>query len=92
MTRKRYIYLKYRINLFFLLLLKTSGKPNIKFSIDFIFAILCYSHRVFLKGQVMKEMKKRMTVKRVIEYPHMDRYINYKLAKRGEILDMKNGV
>jgi len=40
----------------------------------------------------MKEMKKRMTVKRVIEYPHMDRYINYKLAKRGEILDMKNGV
>jgi len=37
-------------------------------------------------------MKKRMTVKRVIEYPHMDGYINYKLAKREEILDMKNGV
>ena len=33
-----------------------------------------------------------MTVKRVIEYPHMDGHTNYKLAKRGEILEMKNGV
>jgi len=39
----------------------------------------------------MKEKGKRMTVKRVIEYPHMDGHTNYKLAKNGKILEMKNG-
>jgi len=45
----------------------------------------------FLKGQVMKEKGKRMTVKRVIEYPHMDGHTNYKLANTGEIPAMKIG-
>jgi len=39
----------------------------------------------------MKEKGKRMTVKRVIEYPHMDGHTNYKLANTGEIPAMKIG-
>ena len=33
-----------------------------------------------------------MRVKHVTEYPQVDGHTNYKLAKRGEILEMKNGV
>jgi len=36
--------------------------------------------------------RKRITVRKVIEYPQVDGHTNYKLAKNGEILDMKNGV
>ena len=39
----------------------------------------------------MKEKEKRMTVKRVIEYPQMDGHTNYKLANTGEIPAMKIG-
>jgi len=65
----------------------------LKSSLDFIFAILYYSDRDwFFERSGYEGERKRMTVKRVIEYPHMDGHTNYKLAKNGKILDMRNGV
>jgi len=64
----------------------------LKSSLDFIFAILYYSDRDwFFERSGYEGERKRMTVKRVIEYPQMDGHTNYKLANTGEIPAMKIG-
>ena len=61
-----------------------------KNSLDFIFAILYYSDRDwFFERSGYEGERKRMTVKRVIEYPHMDGHTNYKLVCLGQIVSTK---